>query len=719
MLLMKNKPRRLGSQSRSRQRRRRLEPRLAQLERRTMLSVAAPPGVSTPSVLYNAITTAAPYGPSQVYQGYGFNRVIFQSGSNYYLGNGAGQTIALVDAFNDASIASNLATFDSQLGLPAPPHFMVLNQTGGTSLSGVTSASSSRSATYGWSIEESLDVEWAHTIAPDANIVLFEANTNSNANLYAAVETAAKASTYTQYGLPAAGVVSDSWGGGESATETASDPDFTSSGNTVTFVFSSGDSHPVEYPSTSPNVLAVGGTRLYLTTSGFGTNYNGEGWYDTSVSNGGGGGASAYESEPTFQLGVQSSTKRETPDVSMNADGNSDVLVYDTNYPFSGYYGVYGTSEAAPMWAATLSIVDQGLTLAKGSFTTLGNAQAYAYQMPGVTGGSTPSSGSAYHDITGTFTYLSKSGRTTITTTYTATPGYDTLTGLGSPIPTAFIPDMISYALANGANPGSEYAGPGGGAGNSKNYGNYGTGSGGSGAGGSGSSAPGGGYYGNMAQPSGNFVGGGQLTVVMTPVQTPLAALPIAGAASPVAAVPTSVQPGVVSAPSAPGSSGANAFIPAGLPVGQQIGATARAQGLTAPDTLVSDVLVTDRLPSDGLSPDGHAPGDEVQPTRGDALTPHTGESSSGSSISPDRVAAESAVDVVLANDTLPVLLVEPLPGPSVQHSPADQQARPFAVSPAMDQVPTAGLALMLGHAWGVYASRSTRRKRPSLRPRN
>ena len=184
-----------------------------------MLSVVAPPGVSTPNAQINAMTTSAPYGPSQVYQGYGFNRVIFQQGNNYVLGKGDGQTIAIVDAFNDASIASNLAAFDAQMGLPAPPTFKVLNQTGGTSLTGVTSASSNRSATYGWSIEESLDVEWAHTIAPDANIVLFEANNNSNANLYTAVETAAKAATYTQYGLPPAGVVTNSWGGWESSAE--------------------------------------------------------------------------------------------------------------------------------------------------------------------------------------------------------------------------------------------------------------------------------------------------------------------------------------------------------------------------------------------------------------------------------------------------------------------------------------------------------------------
>ncbi|MGO9463042.1 MAG: hypothetical protein ACLQIB_48465 [Isosphaeraceae bacterium] len=684
---MQNKPKRSGSQSRRRARRRRFEPRLGgPLERRTMLSVVAPPGVATPSVQINAITTTAPYGPSQVYQGYGFNRVIFQQGSNYYLGNGAGQTIALVDAFNDGSIASNLASFDTQMGLPAPPTFKVLNQTGGTSLSGVTNESgSSRSATYGWSIEESLDVEWAHTIAPDANIVLFEANTNSNANLYTAVETAAKAATYTQYGLPPAGVVSNSYGSGESATETASDPDFTSSGNTVTFVFSSGDSHPVEYPSTSPNVLAVGGTRLNLQTSGFGTTYNGEGWYNTSRSNAGGGGSSAYETEPSYQLGVQSSGKRQTPDVSMNADGNSDVLVLDTNSPYGGYYGVYGTSEAAPMWAATLSIVDQGLTLAEGSFTTLGNAQAYVYQMPGVTGGATPSSGPSYHDVTGTFAYVSGSSSHPTTTNYTATPGYDTLTGLGSPVPTVFIPNMINYALTNGAHPAAHTGGGLVGGGEA------------AGGNGSGSSGPGGGYSGFNGQPSGNFVGGGHLTVVMSPSQTAQPALPIGAAPtlSPIGALQTSSQALGAQSPSAFSPTAASAFVPAVMTAGSNLGPTAWAPVLAAP--------------TDGLPPDGLPPAGGTQPASLEVPNPSSGQSSPGASIAPDRVVGDSAALLVLAPDTLP--------GVFVQQSSAEELPGMVQLGLSADRIMVAGMALMLGTSWGVFTDRKTRFKQPSLRP--
>jgi hypothetical protein len=682
---MQSKPRRSSSQSFSRQRRKRYQPRLGPLELRTMLSVVAPSGVSTPSVQYNAITTAAPYGPSQVYQGYGYNRVIFQQGSNYYLGNGAGQTIAIVDAFNDASIKSNLASFDSQVGLPAPPTFTVLNETGGTSLTGVTSASSRRSATYGWSIEESLDVEWAHTIAPDANIVLFEANNNSNLNLDTAVETAAKAATYTQYGLPPAGVVSDSWGGGESSTETATDPDFTSVGNTVTFVFSSGDSHPVEYPSTSPNVLAVGGTALHLQTSGFGTTYNGEGWYDTSVSNGGGGGSSAYESEPSYQLGVQSSGQRQTPDVALNADGTSDVLVEDTNYPFGGYYGVYGTSEAAPMWAATLSIVDQGLSLAEGKFTTLGNAQQYVYQLP-LNNTATP----AYHEITGTYKYLSLSGSTTITTTYTATPGYNTLTGLGSPIPTSFIPDMIKYAVANGVNPASIIKAEIGG-GNGSGGGNATA----SAAGG----APGGGTFTPTGQSSGILVAGGHVTVALSPSQT---AQPMGAGLSPTGAVQATNQAVAVSSPSA-----ANAFVPAS--------AASLGQGVATPSKALlaeRDGLSADALPHQGIPQDVFSPVDGIQPTRGDVVIPSSGQSFPAASLLARPVVDDSAF--------LPVLPVDTLPGLLVEQSVAEEQPRAAPVDASTQRLVTAGLAVVMGSSFAAgLANRKTRFKRPLLRPRD
>ena len=95
------------------------------------------------------------------------------------VGNGAGQTIAIVDAYNDPNIKSDLATFDSEFGLSAPPSFTVDNL-------GATTTNA------GWALETSLDVEWAHAVAPEANIVLVEASSASLSSLFSAVNYASR-----------------------------------------------------------------------------------------------------------------------------------------------------------------------------------------------------------------------------------------------------------------------------------------------------------------------------------------------------------------------------------------------------------------------------------------------------------------------------------------------------------------------------------------------
>src|SRR5207237_345698 len=153
-------------------------------------------------------------------------------------GDGAGTTIAIVDAYDDPKIANDLHQFDVAWGLPDPV-FTKVNQTGGTTYP---------AANGGWASEIALDVEWAHAIAPKANILLVEASSNSYANLFAAVQYAAK--------QPGVVAVSMSFGGGEFSGETSYDSVFlTPSGhNGVTFIASSGDSGaPVSYPAGSPN----------------------------------------------------------------------------------------------------------------------------------------------------------------------------------------------------------------------------------------------------------------------------------------------------------------------------------------------------------------------------------------------------------------------------------------------------------------------------------
>jgi hypothetical protein len=248
---------------------------------------------------------------------------------------GAGQTIAIVDAYDDPNAESDLGVFSSQFGLPACTTangcFRKVDQTGGTRYPRTNA---------GWALEISLDIQWAHAIAPGAKILLVEATTNSFANLLAAEDYA---KTHAQY-------VSNSWGASEFSGEASYDSHFTQSG--VSFFVSSGDAGlPADYPSASPNVISVGGTTLHFS----GSTFTGEtGWSS------GGGGCSAYETANPAQAAfggyaqVNCAGKRATPDVSLDADPASGVSVYDTVrlQGQSGWFKVGGTSASSPMWAA-------------------------------------------------------------------------------------------------------------------------------------------------------------------------------------------------------------------------------------------------------------------------------------------------------------------------------------------------------------------------------
>ncbi len=264
---------------------------------------------------------------------------------------GTGKVIAIVDAYDDPTAESDLAVFSSQYGLPACTTangcFKKVNQTGGTSYPRTDS---------GWALEISLDVQWAHAIAPGAHILLVEAKTNSFTNLLAAEDYAKAHATY----------VSNSWGGSEFSGETSYDSHFSQSG--VSFFVSSGDAGlPAEYPSASRNVISVGGTTLHF--SG-GTFTSETGWSS------GGGGCSAYETATSAQSSfsgygqVKCGGKRATPDVSLDADPASGVSVYDsTKYQGqAGWFTIGGTSASSPMWAARSA--DAG--------TTVNSAYVYA-----------------------------------------------------------------------------------------------------------------------------------------------------------------------------------------------------------------------------------------------------------------------------------------------------------------------------------------------------
>jgi subtilase family serine protease len=383
------------------------------LESRDLLSGFFSPDYILPSAgsaTPFATASATGYAPSQLSQAYGFNQISFNNGT--IAGNGSGQTIAIVDAYNQPNIASDLQHFDSAFGLPAPPSFQIINQSGGGNLPAANSS---------WGMEESLDVEWAHAMAPGANIVLVEANSSSESDLFSAVQYAAS--------LPGVSVVSMSWGGGEFSSEDYYDSIFTTpTGHQgVAFIASSGDNGaPASYPAVSPNVLAVGGTSLYLNGSSYGSE---------SAWSGSTGGISTYEAQPSYQHGVvsQSATQRTSPDVSYNANPNTGMSVYDSYGTPAGapWLQVGGTSAGAPQWAALVAIADQGRALqGLGTLDSGTQLLPMLYQLPS----------SDFHDVT--------SGSSSGNPNYTAGPGYDLVTGLGSPYANRIVAALSGQTLS-------------------------------------------------------------------------------------------------------------------------------------------------------------------------------------------------------------------------------------------------------------------------------
>jgi subtilase family serine protease len=382
------------------------QPLMHPLENRRLLSV-------TPAINFTADATSSTvtgYTPAQIQSAYGFNQLSFNSGKT--AANGAGQTIAIVDAYNDPNIAGDLKTFDTRFGLAAAD-LKVVNQTGGSKLP---------ASNGGWAEEISLDVEWAHSIAPGANILLVETSSDSNSSLLAGVNYARNAAGVS--------VVSMSWGGSEFSGETAYDSYFTTpSGHTgVTFIAASGDDGSaggVDWPASSPDVLSVGGTSLSITSTGA---YSSEtGWSDS------GGGVSRFEGEPEYQTGVQSDDARTVPDVAADANPSTGVAVYDS-YTYDGASGweeFGGTSAAAPQWAGLISIADQGRVLSKlGTLNGSTNTLPTLYSLESSSG----TYSADFHDIT--------SGASSFSTR--AGAGYDLVTGLGSAKANNLVPALVA-----------------------------------------------------------------------------------------------------------------------------------------------------------------------------------------------------------------------------------------------------------------------------------
>jgi hypothetical protein len=391
--------------------------------------------------------------PDQLRHAYGIDQILFtEAGGTTVSGDGSGQTIAIVEEGVDPTIGADLTTFDQYFNIPAPPSFQVIDQNG--------------VATQNLDIigEASLDVEWAHAMAPGASIVVYNAAyspgdpTGSFENLITAMQQASK--------LPGVSVVTLSYGMPEPSVAASGlnqhslDANFTTSG--VTFLAASGDSGiygnggyqvAANYPAASPNIVSVGGTSITIDPAGDypGTGSSGEvAWgygSQSGTSGGGGGGLSSVEAEPAWQAGVvpssvDSTGARAIPDVAIDSGNVQQYDVFTSTLAASsvsssavGWLGDAGTSAAAPIWAGLIAIANQGRILAGGTPLT-GNTQTLPalYSLPSTD----------FHDIV-----HGNNG-------YPAGPGYDLTSGRGTPVANLLVPDLAGYQMSGRMTIGAE-----------------------------------------------------------------------------------------------------------------------------------------------------------------------------------------------------------------------------------------------------------------------
>jgi outer membrane protein assembly factor BamB len=310
-------------------------------------------------------------------------------------GGGAGQIVAIVDAYDDPNAKADLDYYRQYFGLPACPSgnvssaasgcvFQKVNQSGGTTYPAADS---------GWATEISLDVDMVSAICPKCQILLVEANSNAYGDLGTAVNEAVALG---------ANVVSNSYGGGEFSGEQSYGTAYYHHPG-VAITVSSGDyGYGVQFPAASPDVTAVGGTSLTQATNTGTRNGSEAAW------SGAGSGCSAYEPKPSWQHD-SGCGNRTVADVSAVADPNTGVWVYDT-YNASGFAIYGGTSAAAPIVGAYYALAGNN----KSSSTT---PASYAYASP-----------SALYDVTS-----GSNGGCAPVYLCTGGNGYDGPTGLGTP----------------------------------------------------------------------------------------------------------------------------------------------------------------------------------------------------------------------------------------------------------------------------------------------
>jgi subtilase family serine protease len=343
----------------------------------------------------------------------------------------------IFDSYGSPTIEQDLQTFDEAYGIQAPPSFRIYEPEGHVTLnydklpSPANFNNKNINTQVGWAYETTLDVEWAHAMAPDAGIALVVTPVQESAG----AQGLQNLQNAQQWALDnhIGNIWSNSWGFAEQAAHNPAvlqrfDRLYeTAAGEGVNAFFGTGDSgvantdkqfrlfpYPTAgYPASSPNVIAVGGTDIPTPLAAIGSYQPEEVWND-GYGGAGGGGFSSIFAKPPYQDGVVQGSLRGIPDVSYNAGVVSAILTYESFDPIygPGWALNAGVSGGTPQWAAIAAIAQQ----AKGSNLGFLNPQLYALQGT-----------NAFHDIT--------SGDNSLAgiTGYDAVPGWDAATGLGTP----------------------------------------------------------------------------------------------------------------------------------------------------------------------------------------------------------------------------------------------------------------------------------------------
>jgi subtilase family serine protease len=415
---------------------------------------AAPPTTADCEQDYNI----ACYGPAQVRRAYGLP-ALYAKGVT-----GRGATIVIVDAYGSPTIRNDLTAFDRAYRLPAPPKFQVIHPAGR-----IPAFDPANSDMVGWAGETTLDVEWAHTVAPGANLLLVETPVSETEGVHGFPQIIAAEKYVLNHHL--GDVISQSF----SATEETFPSKSTlqslrgayqlAQKDHVTVLTASGDAGAADlglnestyyafrvtsWPDSDPLVTGVGGTQLHFTATGapaaptvWNDTYNTQANEFTDGNKGpsplaSGGGLSIFFTRPGYQNSVRDVVggSRGVPDISMSAACDGAVNTY-SSYPGApgGWSPECGTSEATPLFAGIVALADQ---VAGHSLGLINPAlyQLAAAHKPGIV------------DVTSGNNTVSftQDGREQTVTGFTARPGYDLATGLGTVNAPYFVPELARLA---------------------------------------------------------------------------------------------------------------------------------------------------------------------------------------------------------------------------------------------------------------------------------